>query len=240
MSDTRKSIFISILNQGEIRTELAQLANIWQKDPRFKIHIEYPADKPIAHNRGKIVNRFLESGYDYLMMFDGDIIPSAKVIEYALLDKDVITPVLFAFRRAGITPLVLETHPKYPDKYRVKNIKNPRGIVEVDASGTGCMMIKREVLEKVEKPFINKYDEKGERTLGLDIWFCRKAKEKGFKVWVDLDEYAQHWTVVDLKDIYGMIPSDILETKLTPNSWRNLMDYKSSEQLTGGYILNRA
>lgn len=239
MQDPRKSIWISILNQGEVRIELAQLAHFWQNDPRFRVYVEYPSDKPIAHNRGNIVKRFLESGYDYLLMFDGDIIPSAKVLEYALHDKDIITPVLYAFRTAGITPLVLETHPKYPDKYRVKNIKNPTGIVEVDATGTGCMMIKREVLEQVKQPFINRYDDEGIRTLGLDIWFCRKAKELGFKVWVDLDERASHWTIVDLKDVEGLVYSDVLETKPTPNSYRNMFR-GSEETLSGGYLLERA
>ena len=53
------------------------------------------------------------------------------------------------------------------------------GLAEVDAVGFGALLMRLDVLEGMEYPFFS-FDRCGE-----DIYFCVKAKEKGFKVWLD-------------------------------------------------------
>lgn len=60
-------------------------------------------------------------------------------------------------------------------------------VVEVDAAGTGCMMIHRSVLEKVPRPWFS-YREGGTE----DMYFCRKAKAAGFRVYGDLSVICSH------------------------------------------------
>lgn len=203
MNDPRPTIYLAILNQGEIRIELVYLLVRWMQDDRYKIYLDLPCDKPIAHNRAKIVERFLKSGYDYLMMLDGDIIPPADTISLADYDKDVIGGACFAYKNSSIVPLVLEYNKGEGDEYRVKSGDKMFGVQEVDAIGTGCIMIARRVLEDVKAPFINIYNEDGIRERGLDLSFCKKAKKLGYKVWVNFDYLCSHWTMVDLKAIYG-------------------------------------
>ena len=57
-------------------------------------------------------------------------------------------------------------------------------VIEVDAAGTGFMLIHRDVLEKVG-PF--DYGVESE-----DIMFCRRAREAGFTVWLDTTVRVGH------------------------------------------------
>lgn len=204
-----KGIYIAVLNQGHIRTELSYLMAELTHQNKFRIFLTYPAEKPIANNRNQIVKDFLKrKEYDYLMMVDSDIVPPMNIVDLATFDKDIISGVCFAFMDRAIVPLVLKELP--PEKridnkpYTIADVDGTEGLVEVDAVGTGCVIIKREVLEALQddQPFCNIYDQQGVKTLGLDLSFCKKAKDKGFKVWVHLDYLCSHWTPVDLKDIY--------------------------------------
>jgi GT2 family glycosyltransferase len=87
---------------------------------------------------------------------------------------------------------------QYPSDYR-------HGLREVDALGTGCMLIKRKVLETVSMPFIDKVREGvGDRELGHDLYFCRRAKELGFEVWADWDVKCEHYKNVNLLPLIRM------------------------------------
>jgi glycosyltransferase involved in cell wall biosynthesis len=62
-------------------------------------------------------------------------------------------------------------------------------LIEADALGTGCMLIKREVLETVGSPWFKCHDGSAG---GEDFYFCEKAKEAGFEVWGDFSVQCNH------------------------------------------------
>jgi len=195
-----KSIQIAVLNQGSIRVELTDLLSKLPRQQKYNISITYPARKPISNNRNTIVKHFLETDYDYLLMIDGDCIPTNKILDLADYDKDIIGAVCFGYLKKMLVPFVMKR--KKDGKYNVLNIDQSSGVVECDGIGTGVMMIARRVLEDMPFPFRNEYDPEGIKVKGLDFNFCRRAKDKGFKVWVDTDMLVSHWTTMDLKEIW--------------------------------------
>jgi len=208
MQENLKGIYISILNQGEIRVELAYLIAHLVTHTPYNIFYSYPADKPIESNRNKIVQDFLsKKEYEYLLMIDGDIIPPLNVLDLAVYNKDVIGATCFAYRQQSLVPLILEKQKGNPNLYTVMKVEGTEGLVECDAVGTGCVMIHRRVLEnkKFKHPFKNFYDRNGIRSAGLDLTFCKRAKEFGYKVYCHLDFPCSHWTIMDLKMIYKSI-----------------------------------
>jgi len=195
-----KSVLISVLNQGEVRPELVDLLFRLRDGGKYKIGIEYPAKKPIAYNRNDICKRFLETEYDYLLMIDSDCVPNEKVLELADYDKDIIGATCFGFLKNMIVPFVMRQRQDF--KYDIVDADLNNGIVEVDAIGSGVMMIARRVLENLPFPFRNEYDPEGIKTKGLDFNFCRRAKLLGYKVFCDTDILASHWTTIDLKTMW--------------------------------------
>jgi glycosyltransferase involved in cell wall biosynthesis len=65
----------------------------------------------------------------------------------------------------------------------------PDSLVKADALGTGCMLIKREVLESVGYPWFKCHDGSAG---GEDFFFCEQAKALGFEVWGDFSVQCNH------------------------------------------------
>ena len=61
-------------------------------------------------------------------------------------------------------------------------------LLECDAVGFGCVMIRRDVFEKMAEPRFER-DEDG---TGEDFLFCLKAKEAGFPIYADLGCIVGH------------------------------------------------
>lgn len=194
----QKTIYLGVLNQGEIRTDLAQVINLIIQNDSYRIMLTYPNAKPITNNRNTIVQKFLATDCDYLMMIDSDIVPPVNVLNLVDFDKDIITPLMFVKQKGMLIPLFLKRNKD--GLYDAADYMNKVGLQEVDATGTGCIVIRRNVLEQVKHPFENVYDEDGIKTLGNDFYFCQKAKKLGFTSWVHLDYVAGHHTPQDLRD----------------------------------------
>jgi hypothetical protein len=199
-----KTIYCNILNQGEIRTEL----NTWilqiMRQDKYNIIVNHPSDKPISSNRNKIVQKFLANKeYDYLMMIDSDVVPPMNILNLVDFQKDIISPVCFILNRDKIIPLVMKKTPT--GIWSPLNISQNEGLIEVDAVGTGCIILSRKILEAVKYPFKNEYDADGIKKYGLDFNFCQRAKKLGFKVYCHLDYLCQHWIHFDLKLLYAAL-----------------------------------
>lgn len=83
----------------------------------------------------------------------------------------------------------------------------PDSLVECDAVGAGCLLIAREVLERMEPPWF-KFDTASGYG-GEDFWFCRKAKELGYPIVADLSVhcghmFSSHVGAIDFSDAFGL------------------------------------
>jgi hypothetical protein len=70
------------------------------------------------------------------------------------------------------------------------------GIDEVRRVPTGFMLIKTPVFQTIPEPWFNTHwDESAKVLLSEDYYFCDKAREHGFSVWVDapLSLEIAHW-----------------------------------------------
>ena len=194
--DFKTKAYIAVLNQGDIRPELSNSLVNFVNDIRYMVKVFWPSLKPIEHNRNTIVQDFLERDYDYLMMVDSDNPPPPNALNVLLSKKDIIGLPTPQWTEGDIMWVVFQ---KDPDGYRqVKDRKVNEGFQEVDAVGTGCIFVSREVLEKVKAPFERKWDENGVSTLGLDLYFCEKAKQAGFKVWTHWKYPCGHFKTINL------------------------------------------
>lgn len=197
--NVKPKIFVAILNQGWIRPELASLIGILRSDPRAQIDIAYCNLRPAEDNRNNTVKIALEKNYDFLISIDHDTVPLHNIIDLALLDLDVV---------GCAYPQWNMSDPKFPIYFlgmdKVGNAyaehKQKDGLQEVDAVGSGAIVIARRVLEKVNEPFVRKWHN-GFSITGLDFYFCEKAKAQGFKIYCHYNYLADHFKELSLLDV---------------------------------------
>ena len=75
-------------------------------------------------------------------------------------------------------------------RYDLPGMSYPNHIFKNYGVATGCMLIKREVFEKISRPWFALG--MPEAWLGEDIFFCRKCKENGIEIWMDASLSIKH------------------------------------------------
>lgn len=198
-----KKVYIAVLNQGDIKIELSAVLHDLPFQNKYDVMITYPNDKPISNNRNKIVQDFLATDYDYLLMIDDDIIPPFNILNLADFQKDIVSALTFMYQRNTVAPLILKRNRE--GSYNIMDFKGYEGLVKVDTVGTGCVMLSRKVLETIKAPFNDVFDEDGVRKFGLDIAFGQRAKAAGFKIYLHLDYPCGHKVNMDLREVYSAL-----------------------------------
>lgn len=192
-------LLVTILNQGYIRPELSDVQTLLIKDKRVETTVVHVNMRPSENARNASVKKMLDEGYDYLLTIDHDTVPLKNPIDLIELGLDVVG---FAVPQWNMSD------PKYPIYFvgmdRVENGYNEHkekdGLQEVDAVGSGCLLMSRKVLESVKEPFVRKWED-GFAVTGLDFYFCEKAKELGFKVHCHYGYVADHIKEISLLNV---------------------------------------
>jgi len=113
-------------------------------------------DRIIA-SRNILRQKVLDEGYDYFFSLEQDVIPPTDVLQNLLKhNKKVITAVYFAHNivnnQRKLIPLVYKLLDKKTLSMRPLNDvelwENPR-LMEIVSAGLGCLLIHRDILEKV-------------------------------------------------------------------------------------------
>ena len=115
-----------------------------------------------------------------LMIDDDEVFPPDMLIKLLEHDEDVVGGLAFK-RNNDFQPCVFKRkgenfYPMLPNYYQ-----------EVDAIGTGAVLFKKEVFQKIPYPWFETYYEKGapEKHWSVDFDFCKKAAANGVKIFCD-------------------------------------------------------
>jgi len=134
--------------------------------------------------RNQCVYECLNGDYTHLFFMDSDMIFPPKTLERLLKhDLDMVGG-FYVRKRNEFYPTAFKLGERPNGKYRAEWINDLR---EVEAIGTGCLLIKRKVLEAVGCPWFE-YKWNGEPTgkmITEDLVFCDKVKRLGFKIYCD-------------------------------------------------------
>lgn len=111
------------------------------------------------------------------------------------LDSDMVFPEnTLARLLAHDKPIVGATYIKRRDPFDVLGTAiddippGAKGIAQMARMPFGCMLIRREVYDKVPRPWFQvDYIPEDDSFLSEDFWFCDRAREAGFDIWCDLD-----------------------------------------------------
>lgn len=170
-------------------------AELCEGDPAFQFFTAtVTGNSLIGQARDLIVDRALEFGADYVLFFDDDMIFARDAFlrlwrrqvpvcaALAFTAREPITPVLYRFKREWD-----------PARHRVDIDIEPifdyerDSLVQVDAVGTGVVLISTEVFRKVPKPWFN-----GARGAGEDIHFCVQCSQFQIPIYCDTSVKTIH------------------------------------------------
>lgn len=202
MAKAKTKVFIAIPTTGEIRTELA-IFLLGLDRHLYDITVSFTIGGGIAHNRNKLVEEFLKTDYEWFLFIDSDTVPPINILDMIENRKDICSGVYHQFKKNKLRPLVFE---KSKDKYKFIQTEKKDYLIEVDAVGTGCLLINRNVFNKMKKPYFEfLYDEIGLVKLSEDLNFCREAQKAGFKIWVDKRMGVSHHKTINLLPVWKML-----------------------------------
>lgn len=200
MANKKPKILIAIPTFLTIHHKVvAALTSILIQNEDYEIDTYISSMRGIGEHRNKIVEDFLKTDNEWLLMIDSDNPPPTNTLELIKLDKDIIscpTPINMDWVQ-GVNNLYWNVFDN--EGYPIKTAG--MGLEEANKVGAGCILIKRRVLEEIENPFTTERDETDLRTKGTDAAFCEKATKAGFKIYTHWDYPCRHYKEIDLLSI---------------------------------------
>ena len=146
----------------------------------------------ILSSRRILQQKVLKDGYDYLFFLDTDLmIPSKTLKKLVEADKDIIVGVYLATMKvggkAGVFPVLYDFADKGKARLMLHQEVIDDKVIEINASGLGCCLISKKVLEKINFRYFK------ESKSGEDVAFFVDAREKfGFKAFANTSVKCLH------------------------------------------------
>lgn len=170
----------------------------------------------LFHDRARcdVVDEFLATDCDVLWFLDSDVLPPVHVLDLLAHHYPKWQVAGAPYPIANIAPGCVDFGINWTVYKDVRqNEAGQRGIhmAELPAEGqefvdglaTGCLFIKREVFEKMQRPWFEfKFDKESRRiTEGEDLGFALKCHDLGIKFFVDYGMCCGHTKKVNLLEM---------------------------------------
>lgn len=192
-----------------VRTLVEEAYDIGRRRPDVEVAFVWRDGFPIAgclhcyketekygDARNYFAERALEMGMTHLFMVDSDMgsTKPGMLIKMLEADRDLVAPL---FMRRSEPYDILAMRSLGNGNYKTISVAEARSkqLVEVDAVGFGCVLLKTALLKDMKFPYFHWETVKGAH-LPEDLNFCRKVKRAGGRIFVDtaihLDHIGEH------------------------------------------------
>jgi GT2 family glycosyltransferase len=149
--------------------------------------------------RNRVVEFFMASDCEWFLSVDTDIILPDLVVQRLMARRQSLVGALIY---VDADPIFPQIYSKIADfgfggmgQYVVNEAWNPGELVKADATGAGCLLIHREVFDKIPEGSQYRWFEherEGQQMFGEDFTFCRRARQVGFQLYIDTAVHAKH------------------------------------------------
>jgi len=207
IGDGSRLALIAICNLTSIgnkpyATHLQFAYKLAKDNPEFQFILFTPYRVTIADFRNRAAEAALEVGAEYVMFIDDDAIllrfPSAfkKLRDW---DKHIVSPVYYVrgypfhpmFFKHADDPSMISVGKglEFYDDFRESGKIAKNGLLEVQALGCHCTLIKTEVFSALEKPFFLTAMHNTE-----DVYFCMKCRDyiENIEIFIDTNHSVGH------------------------------------------------
>lgn len=148
-----------------------------QKD--YESEVKFEESIYVHNNRNRLAQYAIDNGFTHLFFIDRDmVLPDDMITKLLAHDKDVIGG-KYNYRHLPLEPILAD---KRNGKTFLMELI-PDKPFKLWAIGTGCLLIKTSVFEKVPKPWFEyKLMDSGD-FMSEDFTFCDKLEKAGIEVW---------------------------------------------------------
>jgi hypothetical protein len=164
------------------RNHLAVIANASRT---FDVKFVGVSDKMYLHDAcNKLAQEGLMNNVDYIFWTENDMLNPFDCITKLYENKKDICSGLYFLRGAGYMPCMwmYNENPK-KSKYEMTPVClfPENEVINIDVPGMGCVLYNADIFRKLDEPW---FDLK-QGGYGQDVYFYRKVKDAGIKVYVD-------------------------------------------------------
>lgn len=148
--------------------------------------VKYHSGALIYANRDYLTMLALDTGADYVLWLDSDVIFEPDLLQKLIDDDRDIVSGLYFRRRPPYSPVIYKTirYGKGEEKITEEFPDYPKGeLFEADAFGMGAVLMKTQVLKDIVERYKTAFSPYS--GYGEDISFCIRAKTLGYKLWCD-------------------------------------------------------
>ena len=179
---------------------------------------------PTEYARNVLCRHFLESDAQYMWFIDSDTMPDENSFKLFDVDADIVAGVYPIGRQErGNRVLAVDwgmyqKSPEHENGWLALPLEayQKGEVIDVDAVATGCMVIKRKVIEHFAKTAEKDADGTpaiffwpkvctGKSICSDDFDFCKRAKAAGFEIKVHTSVRWGHLKFKDLRDVYQQL-----------------------------------
>lgn len=205
-------VFVATPTTGTVSDSQVHFMREITKRYSDKIELIYPKEcvRRMFHDaaRNGMVDEFLDSDADILWFLDSDITPPKHVLDLITLHGDkwklagAPYPVFMSPEPGAVQQIVMAVYAS-DGKGMFPGSVPKEGTAFVGGLATGCLFIRREVIERLQKPYFEFKYEGDSRSIaeGEDMGFCRKVNALGYQFFVDFDMVCKHQKSVCLLEV---------------------------------------
>jgi len=155
-----------------------------------------PWSESIANARNSLVEQAQIEGAKWLLMCDTDQVYPPDTLTKLLQHGKDVCGVRVHRRWPPFDPIFyrgsIGQYQNVPDEEAYSG-----RLIEVDATGTGCLLINMEVFDEMAFPWFA-FGVKNGKAVGEDITFCSKVRESGRQIFIDTSIEVGHLTVMEV------------------------------------------
>lgn len=175
-------LLFGVTKTREYKPFLSSFNNLLEEArKKYKVEVVVVQDKVLCEAQNIIADLFLNGDYDYLIMFDDDHSGHTVDMIDALIGANAYMATIKTYSRH---------FPYYPSLYkkvefngcvRYVGIEHDSDYLEVDLTGFPFTALRRDLFDKLEKPYFRQKEDSGGRIWATDEEFCIRLSNLGIK-----------------------------------------------------------
>jgi len=199
MTDGNERILMAIPTEGGLHENTSATATVLAQRP--DVAYRTVRGRPADYVRNGIVRMFLRSQCSWLFLLDSDTEPPLDCLDKLLaLDVPLAT---------GCYPLIMQNGLRWAlsnrdedRRYRLLEWLPSRDKpFEVDAGGAGCLLIHRDVFDRLGWPWFKWVEREDGSQMSEDIFFFQKCNEAGLRVTAEPQVICNHYKLINITNL---------------------------------------